>query len=157
MSDSWQIRRATTQDVAALVAFNQAMALETEGKSLDTATLTNGVSAVLDSDSRGFYLVAEQNSEVIASLMVTYEWSDWRNANFWWVQSVYVKPEHRRRGLYRALYAEVKELAEAATGVCGYRLYVERDNTIAQQTYESLGMAPTDYFMYEASNKKTAN
>jgi len=153
MTECWQIRRASADDVSSLVAFNQAMALETEGKALDSATLTAGVGAVLQSTDRGFYLVAEQDSEVIASLMVTYEWSDWRNANFWWVQSVYVLPNHRRRGLYSALYAEVKRLAEVTKGVCGYRLYVERDNKVAQQTYESLGMEPTDYFMYESAQK----
>lgn len=145
-----KIRTAIMADVEALVQFNQAMAKETEGKRLDNAVLKAGVTALLENTARGFYLVAEDQGEIMGSLMVTYEWSDWRNANFWWVQSVYIVPEHRRKGIYSALYGEVNTLAQNNDNVCGYRLYVEKDNLIAQSTYEKLGMAQTHYLMYES-------
>jgi GNAT superfamily N-acetyltransferase len=107
------------------------------------------VQTLLQSETRGFYLVAEQGSEIVGSLMVTYEWSDWRNSNFWWVQSVYVRPENRRQGIYSALYSEVKSRANTTAGVCGYRLYVEKDNIVAQQTYQKLDMHESHYLMYE--------
>ncbi len=111
--------------------------------------LTKGVSALIVDDNKGFYLVAEQNDIVVGSLMVTTEWSDWRNGVFWWVQSVYITPDFRRQGIYAQLYAQVKTLAEQQHNVCGFRLYVEKENLIAQKTYESLGMQPTHYLMYE--------
>jgi ribosomal protein S18 acetylase RimI-like enzyme len=143
------IRRGTIDDLSALVAFNQAMAMETEGKQLQSDILSKGVQTLLQSETRGFYLVAEQGSEIVGSLMVTYEWSDWRNSNFWWVQSVYVRPENRRQGIYSALYSEVKSRANTTAGVCGYRLYVEKDNIVAQQTYQKLDMHESHYLMYE--------
>lgn len=145
-----KIRTAILADVEALVQFNQAMAKETEGKLLDNAVLKAGVTALLENTARGFYLVAEDQGEIMGSLMVTYEWSDWRNANFWWVQSVYIVPKHRRKGIYSALYGEVNTLAQNNDNVCGYRLYVEKDNLIAQNTYEKLGMSQTHYLMYES-------
>ncbi|WP_298635079.1 GNAT family N-acetyltransferase [uncultured Umboniibacter sp.] len=147
--NSMSIRRATQDDVQSLVHFNQQMAWETEQKKLDTAVLNEGVSAVVNYDDRGFYLVAEAHNQVIASLMVTFEWSDWRNGFFWWVQSVYVLPEFRRQGLYQQLYATVQELG-ANAGAIGFRLYVEKENQVAQKTYQSLGMTVCDYDMYEA-------
>ena len=99
--------------------------------------------------SHGFYLVAEKDGEIAGSLMVTTEWSDWRNGVVWWVQSVYVRDEYRRQGIYRGLYEEVKTLSNNDESVCGFRLYVEKDNVNAQKTYESLGMIETDYLMYE--------
>jgi ribosomal protein S18 acetylase RimI-like enzyme len=143
------IRVAKLQDVTSLVKFNQLMAWETEQKKLDEDILSTGVSALIVDDNKGFYLVAEQNDEVVGSLMVTTEWSDWRNAVFWWVQSVYITPDFRRQGIYAQLYAQVKALAEQQQNVCGFRLYVEKENLIAQKTYESLGMHPTHYLMYE--------
>ena len=125
------------------------MALETEGLSLDEARVRAGVGAVLANDSLGFYLVAEIDGNPAGQLMITYEWSDWRNGLWWWIQSVYVRPEHRRKGVYTALHRHVAEAAQAAGGVCGIRLYVERDNTTAQQVYESLDMYRTRYQMYE--------
>ncbi|MCC2615202.1 GNAT family N-acetyltransferase [Aestuariibacter halophilus] len=145
------IRKAVSADLNALVQFNQAMALETENKQLDNACLTAGVRAVLDSQDKGFYLVAEVAGEIVGSLMVTFEWSDWRNGTFWWVQSVYIVPEHRRKGIYSALYREVQTLSEDQPNVCGYRLYVEKDNLTAQRTYQALGMEETHYLMFEAS------
>jgi GNAT superfamily N-acetyltransferase len=146
-----KIRKGTVNDLAALVAFNQAMAMETEGKQLVSDTLSKGVRTLLESDTRGYYLVAEKGSEIVGSLMVTYEWSDWRNSDFWWVQSVYVKPENRRQGIYSALYTQVKSLAKSTAGVCGYRLYVEKENMVAQQTYQKLDMRESHYLMYEGN------
>ena len=143
------IRVAQHTDVTSLVNFNQLMAWETEQKQLDEDILTKGVSALIADENKGFYLVAEQNDIVVGSLMVTTEWSDWRNGVFWWVQSVYITPDFRRQGIYAQLYAQVKTLAEQQHNVCGFRLYVEKENIIAQKTYESLGMQPTHYFMYE--------
>jgi ribosomal protein S18 acetylase RimI-like enzyme len=147
------IRRATVDDVSALVRFNQAMARETENKELADDILRPGAEGLLARPEHGFYLVAESNGaeshEPVGSLMITYEWSDWRNGLFWWIQSVYVMPEWRRRGVYTALYDYVKELA-AAEKVCGFRLYVEKENVAAQQTYQRLGMAETHYLMFEA-------
>ena len=143
------IRVANIQDVAALVDFNQSMALETENKKLDSAILSKGVGALIADPNKGFYLVAEQNSQVVGSLMVTTEWSDWRNAVFWWIQSVYIVPQSRRQGIYALLYTKVKELAQQNGNICGFRLYVEKENTIAQRTYEAMGMEQSHYLMYE--------
>lgn len=149
MSNDIRIRLARETDLPALVEFNQAMARETEGKELDSETLAAGVAAVFRDSNLGFYVVAESGSEVVAGLMVTFEWSDWRNGQFWWIQSVYVRAEHRGRGLYRMLYDQVKTLAAERGNVRGFRLYVEKDNVNAQRVYEKLGMAETHYKMYE--------
>jgi len=146
-----QVRMASAADGDAFVRFNRAMALETEDKKLDEETVDPGVRAVFDDPARGFYVVAECASGVVAALMVTFEWSDWRNATFWWIQSVYVTPEFRRRGVYRRLYEFVRERARDEGGVCGFRLYVEKDNAAAQRAYESLGMSASDYLLYEES------
>ena len=143
------VRVATAGDSDAFVRFNRAMALETENKKLPEGTVTSGVQSVFDNPARGFYVVAESSGEIVAALMVTFEWSDWRNADFWWIQSVYVTPEYRRKGIYRKLYEFVRERARADGGVCGFRLYVEKKNVSAQRVYESLGMSKSDYLMYE--------
>jgi ribosomal protein S18 acetylase RimI-like enzyme len=147
------IRLAGESDLESLVAFNLAMAEETESKQLNEKVLRAGVLHLLKNPRYGFYVVAEdaapEGPSVIGSLMVTYEWSDWRNALFWWIQSVYVKPPYRRRGIYRRLYAFVKECANKEKGVCGFRLYVEKENSIAQQTYRNLGMEESHYLMFE--------
>ncbi|MCE5272842.1 GNAT family N-acetyltransferase [bacterium] len=143
------IRPAVAADSALIARFNAAMAEETEGRALDRARLLAGVEGLIARPEYGFYLVAEWSGEPAACLLVTYEWSDWRNGLFWWVQSVYVSPEHRRKGIYRAMYSRVRELAQADRLVCGLRLYVETDNTAARQTYESLGMREAHYRMYE--------
>jgi GNAT superfamily N-acetyltransferase len=140
------IRAATAVDIPFLVQCNAAMALETEHKTLDRKVLACGTQAVFDDPRRGFYLIAEREAEPAGCLLVTYEWSDWRDGDWWWVQSVYVVPAHRRRGAFRTLYAEVERRARAA-GAVGLRLYVERDNTRAQQTYASLGMEEESYKM----------
>jgi ribosomal protein S18 acetylase RimI-like enzyme len=144
-----KIRLAESNDVRALVEFNQAMALETEGKTLDAETLQSGVRQVFDDEKKGFYVVAEENARIVGGLMVTFEWSDWRNGWFWWIQSVYILPEARGRGIYRLLYEFVKEAARDRQNVCGFRLYVEKENTGAQKVYEKLGMEITYYLMYE--------
>ena len=143
------IRVAEQSDLASLVKFNQLMAWETEQKQLDEGILCKGVAALIADDNKGFYLVAEQSGQVLGSLMVTTEWSDWRNGVFWWVQSVYISPDCRRQGIYAQLYAQVKTLAEQQKDVCGFRLYVEKENLTAQKTYESLGMQQSHYLMYE--------
>lgn len=155
MSPELIIRRATIADIDVLVRFNQAMALETEAKALAEGTLRPGVEGLFARPEYGFYLIAEptdDSGDPAGSLMVTYEWSDWRNGLFWWIQSVYVTPEWRRRGVYTALYDHVKELA-SAENICGFRLYVEKDNVPAQKTYKRLGMAETHYLMFESGNK----
>ncbi len=143
------VRLGTSSDVDVLVASQQAMARETEGKTLDAAQLRKGVNAVFKSPDKGFYLVGQVDGEVVGTLLVTYEWSDWRNATFWWVQSVYVAPSWRRRGVYRAMHEYVFETASARKDVCGLRLYVDRDNHVAQKTYADLGMVNSRYDMYE--------
>src|SRR5262245_30235322 len=123
-----EIRLAVKADSEALVDFNQAMALETEGKRLDHAKISAGVAAVFTDANKGFYVVAEGEGRIVGGLMVTYEWSDWRAAWFWWIQSVYILPEARGQGLYSRMYEFVKMRAAAAGDVCGFRLYVENDN-----------------------------
>jgi GNAT superfamily N-acetyltransferase len=147
------IRAAKPSDVADLVVWNKAMAWETEQKTLDATILERGVSVVLAQPQRGFYLIAESDGVAVGSLLVTYEWSDWRNGDFWWIQSVYVTPPARRGGVFRALYAAVQERA-VESGAVGLRLYVETENQRAQDTYADLGMARCHYWMYEASLAK---
>lgn len=144
-----RVRVAVAGDAATLAGFNRAMALETEARVLETEHLLPGVEAVLRDPSNGFFVVAESGGEVVGALLITYEWSDWRNGRFWWIQSVYVRPEHRRHGIYRKLYEFVRARARTAGGVAGFRLYVERENVDAQRTYAALGMSETAYRMYE--------
>ncbi len=143
------IRRAGISDAAALSQFNQNMAYETEGIKLMPEVIDAGVKTMIENPHMGFYLVAEDEDIIVGSLMITTEWSDWRNGLFWWIQSVYILPDYRRQGIYRQLYQQVKTLAETETGVCGYRLYVEHENVRAQETYQSLGMQETHYKLYE--------
>lgn len=143
------IRIATISDVESLAEFNMAMALETEKKCLDADILRRGVEAVFADERRGFYIVAEENGKIIGGLMITYEWSDWRNAWFWWIQSVYILPEARGQKLYTQLYDFVKSKAAEDENVCGFRLYVETENTRAQKVYEKVGMTASHYLMYE--------
>lgn len=144
-----KIRLAKKEDAAALVDFNQAMALETEGKTLDSQILTQGVNAVFSDDKKGFYVVAEDDGKIAGGLMVTFEWSDWRNGWFWWIQSVYILPDYRGKRIYSLLYQFVKDEAQKQGDVCGFRLYVEKENEKAQKVYEKLGMESSHYLMYE--------
>ncbi len=125
------------------------MASETEDKGLNPTTLQQGVSEVLRNPQKGFYLLAVLSETVVGQLMITYEWSDWRHGYFWWIQSVYVDQDHRKRGVYKALNEEVLNLARLNGGICGIRLYVDKDNTDAQQVYRNLGMFESNYDMYE--------
>ena len=144
-----RIRLATRADAQVLIAFNAAMALETERKELLPEVIGAGVHALLANPAAGFYVIADQDDRPVGSLMVTKEWSDWRNGTFWWIQSVYVRPESRRQGVYKNLYRHVQQMAAADPGVCGFRLYVERANSRAQATYAALGMKPTRYLVFE--------
>ena len=149
MADSILVRPAAPSDLEVLVQFNSAMAQESEGKNLDQVALHAGVTAVLEDELKGFYLLAERRGQPVGQLLVTSEWSDWRNAYFWWIQSVYVVPEHRRRGVYRALEQQVRDQARLRGNVCGIRIYVDRQNHGAQKVYSRLGMIPSHYDMYE--------
>lgn len=144
------IRIANEADSRSLIEFNQAMAFETEGKRLDSQILKSGVESVFADEKKGFYVVAEKDDKIVGSLMITFEWSDWRNAWFWWIQSVYILPEFRGQGIYRKLYDFVTERARTKSDVCGFRLYVEKENARAQKVYEKLGMKISHYLMYEA-------
>ncbi len=143
------IRPATLEDAEFLVRGNASMALETEGRVLDTQTLRAGVCSVFDDAARGFYLIAEVDGQPAGQMMITYEWSDWRNGAFWWIQSVYTLPEWRGRGVFKALYWHVESLARESGGVCGLRLYVEAHNQRAQAAYERCGMKKAVYRMFE--------
>ena len=143
------IRRATLADAEAIAEYNAAIARETESLELDRERLWQGVEAVLRDPAKGFYTVAEADGQVVGQMMVTFEWSDWRNATFWWLQSVYVQPEFRQQGVYRRLYEHVLEEAKARNDICGLRLYVSKENQIAQRVYERLGLQPAPYAMYE--------
>ena len=148
MSDI-KVRQATAAEAVRIADFNRAMAMETEGLALDEKTVAAGVVALMGHPERGFYLVAEVEGVVAGCLLITYEWSDWRNKMFWWIQSVFVKPEHRGHGVYSALDEKVKALAAQAGNVCGFRLYVHKGNARAQEVYRNLGMEETAYLVYE--------
>ena len=159
------VRDATRADIDRIAGFQQAMAMETEGRTLDADTIRRGVTAVFDDPLKGFYIVAVvdeagENSggdsgdngdtgKVVGSLLITYEWSDWSAATWWWIQSVYVDAAWRRKGIYRTLYEHILAMTDGRDDICGIRLYVERTNTVAQQTYGALGMSHSHYDMYE--------
>jgi ribosomal protein S18 acetylase RimI-like enzyme len=147
--DSANIRRARKEDIPSIVRYNLAMAQETEDKILDRATLTRGVESILANDRYGFYVMAEVNAQPVGQLMITYEWSDWRNGLFWWIQSVYVAPEFRGKGIYRELYQFVFLQAKADASICGIRLYVDKNNVHAKKVYERCGMREAHYDMFE--------
>jgi GNAT superfamily N-acetyltransferase len=142
-------RDATRQDIRDIVDFQMAMAKETEAIALDRHVCTLGVEAVFDNPTLGRYFVAEWRADRIASLLITGEWSDWRNGFVWWIQSVYVRPEHRRKGVYAGLYRHIRQIAEADESVKGLRLYVDRTNTTAQDVYRRLGMNGEHYQVFE--------
>ena len=144
-----QVRHASLRHVDAIIDFNIAMARETEGKVLDIEVVRPGVEAVFNRNGLGFYVIGEHSGRPVGQLMITYEWSDWRNSFFWWIQSVYVKPDYRRQGVYKAMHFYAAEEARRQGDVRGIRLYVDKDNTIAQRVYAGLRMRPTHYDMYE--------
>ena len=149
MESSIVIRLAEERDAPTIAKFMQCMSLETEDKNLDAATVLKGVKTALTCSQHGFYVVAQVSNDIAGCLMITTEWSDWRNGLQWWIQSVYVAVGHRHRGIYSAMYAFVKDLALQDGSVVGLRLYVERDNERAKAIYRKLGMEQTHYLVYE--------
>lgn len=144
-----EIRQTNQQDAALLASWAQAMAMETEHKQLDGDTVLKGVQAGIADPKRARYFIAMAGNLPAGTLMLTTEWSDWRNADWWWIQSVYVHPDFRRKGVFQAMYRHVKKLATESPSVCGLRLYVEHENKNAQMTYEKLGMQDAGYRMME--------
>ncbi len=149
MSNEISIRTAVQNDAKVLTEFNIRNALETENMKLDEEEALAGVKYAIDNPQKGFYLVAEREGEVLGALMITTEWSDWRNRDFWWVQSVYVRPEGRKQGIYSRLYNHAKSLAVNKGNVSAIRLYVEKNNKTAQSVYQALGMEDSDYYLFE--------
>ena len=142
------ITRGKTSDIDAIVRFQADMAMESEGTRLDTETLTKGVTAAISDEGKGIYLVASAEGKAIGSLMLTREWSDWNNQWYWWIQSVYVMPEYRNQGIYRAMYTTLKDMARD-NGVSQIRLYADKSNVSAQHVYKRLGMHESHYLMFE--------
>ena len=145
-----EIREAVAGDAAQIAQYNALLAFESEGTRLAPEVAERGAEAMFADRSRGRYWLAEVDGEVVGQLMLTYEWSDWRNGMVWWIQSVYVHGDFRRRGVFSALYRHVESLARQEPEVCGLRLYVERDNARAQSTYETLGMHTTNYLVMQS-------
>lgn len=144
----FDIRIGTVADIEDIVRFQVAMAMESEGTTLDIERVTAGVTAAMNDANKGFYLVAKLVEEKAGCLMITKEWSDWHNQWYWWIQSVYITPKHRNKGIFKSLYAKVKELA-VANGVSQIRLYVDKSNLTAQSAYNHTGMTECHYLMYE--------
>jgi GNAT superfamily N-acetyltransferase len=144
-----KIRKANLADTPVIADFNRRLAEETEHLHLNGDCLAAGVAAVLSDDSKGIYFVAETNGAVVGQLMITYEWSDWRNGNLWWLQSVYVKEEFRAQGVFKALFTHLENLARTTEDVAGLRLYMHAENDRARKTYERLGMKNSDYEVFE--------
>src|SRR5687767_9302131 len=147
------IRAANLDDVESIITFSAAMARETENRRLDEARLREGTLSLLNTPSYGFFMVAElrdgDQRKLIGQLMITYEWSDWRNGVFWWIQSVYVDPAWRRQGVFRRMHDVIVGQAKEDPRVCGIRLYVEQDNRTAQTVYQRVGLSPSAYAVYE--------
>ena len=144
-----RVRAAYPREISALVEFNLGLARETEKRELDPVRLRAGIEAVFEDPARGSYWMALRGDELVGALLVTSEWSDWRNGVFWWIQSVYVVPAARRSGVFRALYGHLVERCRANPQVCGLRLYVDQDNRRAQDTYRQLGMDAARYRLFE--------
>ena len=142
------IRAARSSDAEVIADFNGRIARETEGLELDADTVRSGVEALLRDPRKGIYRVAEIDGEVAGQMLITVEWSDWRNAWFWWIQSVYTAPQARGKGVFRALYDHVCAEAEAHDEVCGLRLYVAKENGAAQEAYRKVGMEPSFYVFF---------
>jgi ribosomal protein S18 acetylase RimI-like enzyme len=144
-----EIRKANPDEAPVIAAFQLAMAMETENLVLNAETVHKGVQTVFDDPSKGFYLVADDGSRVVASLMITPEWSDWRNRTVWWIQSLYVVPEMRRQGIFRKMYEWLQDQVKQDDSIGGIRLYVDKTNLLAQKVYEELGMNGEHYRFYE--------
>lgn len=145
---NYQIEKGTIGDINAIAGFQVAMAMESEGTTLDLERVTRGVTMAMDDEAKGQYIVARCEGKVVGSLMLTREWSDWNCQWYWWIQSVYVEPRHRGKGVYRAMYERVKQMARNEN-VSQVRLYVDKTNNTAQHAYQHLGMTETHYLMYE--------
>lgn len=145
------IRRAILSDAPIIIDFQKKMAWETESLNLGDETLTKGVTAVFADPSKGQYYVADADGEIVGSLLITYEWSDWRNTNIWWIQSVYVISGFRRKGVFRSMYSYIKNEVRQK-GIAGLRLYVETNNIPAQKTYKALRMDNEHYMFFEWLN-----
>ena len=148
------IRKASNNDINTIVTFNYLMAKETETILLDKNIVKLGVKSVITDPSKAQYWIAENNNEIIGQLMVTYEWSDWRNGDMWWISSVYVTENFRRCGVFSALYKHIEHMAKENPGCCGIRLYIEKHNKRAQKTYLSLGMNDAGYDVMEVDFTK---
>lgn len=144
-----KIRSAVLDDALAIIEFQQKMAMETESVALDFHIVTKGVHAVFEDAGKGAYYVAEENGNIVGSLMTTYEWSDWRNGTVIWIQSVYIIPSHRGQGVYKKMYAHIQSLITPESGYRGIRLYVDKTNLAAQKVYEKLGMNGEHYQVFE--------
>lgn len=151
MSIKLIIREASASDITVLAQNNQALALETENLQLNSETILAGVSNALEREDC-HYFVAELNGEVAGQTMITYEWSDWRNGVMWWIQSVYVQPEHRKKGVFRSLFNHIERLARNDPEVKALRLYVMENNPSGKNTYKNLGMEDSGYIVYEKEN-----
>lgn len=147
-NNRYEITVGTTNDINAIAAFQVAMAMESEGTTLDLERVTRGVTMAMADEAKGKYIVARIDRKAVGSLMLTREWSDWNCQWYWWIQSVYVEPQHRKKGVYKAMYSKVKQMAQAEN-VSQVRLYVDKTNTSAQKAYQRLGMDETHYLMYE--------
>ncbi|OOB78967.1 MAG: GNAT family N-acetyltransferase [Epulopiscium sp. Nele67-Bin001] len=150
-----KIRKALATDLDTIANFNLNLAMETENKILDKNTVTQGVKFLLENEKYGTYYVATNSEQIVGQAMYTYEWSDWRNGLFLWIQSVYVMPSHRKKGIFSTLYNEIKDICDNSSGICGIRLYAERENYTAHKTYENLGMTKCYYDMFEYEKKTT--
>lgn len=146
---SVQIRRASPKDTPTIVEFNRLLARETENRDLNVQVLDKGVRALFADPTKGMYFLAEENGDVVGQTMITFEWSDWRNGMFWWIQSVYVEKAQRGKGVFRALFEYIRKEAEMEPTVCGLRLYVDHHNERAIKTYDKLGMRRSEYQLME--------
>lgn len=143
------IRKALNKDIDVIARYNYNLAYETENKILDMNILTKGAEAIIKDENKGIYHVCEINGEVVGQIMYTFEWSDWRNGTFLWIQSAYVNKEFRGMGVFKALYKFIRDIADNDNNICGIRLYVEKENTIAKKTYKNIGMKECNYYIYE--------
>ena len=143
------VRKANINDVNKIAEYNYNLAFETEDKKLNMEVLTKGVTALLKDENKGVYHVCEIEGNIVGQIMYTFEWSDWRNGTFLWIQSVYVDKNYRGKGVFKTLYNHIKNICDKDKNICGIRLYVERENYVAQKTYKSLGMEECNYYMYE--------
>jgi GNAT superfamily N-acetyltransferase len=143
------IRKATFHDIHILIDFQQRLAFESEGVRLDAATLKKGMRALFEDPTKGFYNVAEDGGQVVGCHMITFEWSDWRNGMVWWLQSVYVKESHRKKGVFRKMFENLSSIVKDDPAIIGLRLYVDKTNSRAQEVYNAMGMNGDHYTVYE--------